>query len=113
MSRVFVVQRQQRWDDRKQELVDRFDTLDLAKKHGEFIYLLSPKAGPFNPDSVIAELHEKLKDYSDDDYLLLIGNPCLIGWTVAIAAHYNGGVVNLLQWNGSQKDYIMIASQIA
>jgi N-acetyl-beta-hexosaminidase len=46
-----------------------------------------------------------LRDFSDDDYLLLIGNPVFIGWATAIAAAYNEGRVNLLMWSGKEKGY--------
>lgn len=98
MSRVFVIQRQMRRDRNTGELVLKFN-LEPAEKFGEIVYLLSPTAGPFNPGPIIQDLHEALHDYSDDDFLLLIGNPCLIGWSVGIAAHHNAGRVRLLQWS--------------
>lgn len=106
---VFVVQKQMRFDDRTGELVPRFRTLDRAEKFGEFEFLLSPSAHPFNPENVMGDLHEKLRDFGDDDHLLLIGNPALIGMATAVAAHYNGGRVKLLQWSGRQSDYTEIS----
>jgi hypothetical protein len=106
--RVFAIQKQQRWDERKQELVDKFD-LTSAKVYGELIFLLSPKAAPFNSVSVIEELHKKLSDFSDQDSLLLIGNPCLIGFAVAIASDQSPiGRVALLQWSGKDQKYIKV-----
>ena len=112
MSRVFVVQRQQRWDVPRQELVDKFN-ISSAESFGTVVYLLSPKAAPFNSKHVIDELHDKLKDYSAKDYLLLIGNPCLIGFAVAIAANQDDlGVVNLLQWSGKEQKYLSVQAQL-
>ena len=106
---VFVVQKQMRFDERTGELVPRFKTLDKAGKFGVLEYLLSPSAHPFNPSNIIGDLHEKLKVFNDDDYLLLIGNPALIGMATSVAAHYNGGKVRLLQWSGRQGDYAEIS----
>lgn len=106
---VFVVQKQMRFDDRTGELVPRFKTLDKAERFGDLEYLLSPSAHPFNPANIIGDLHEKLKNFSDEDFLLLIGNPALIGMATAVASHYNSGRVKLLQWSGRQSDYAEIS----
>lgn len=111
MSRVFVVQNQHYYDKAEGRLVPKFD-LSSAEQYGELIFLLGPGAAPFNPVSPIAELNDKLADYGDEDYLLLIGNPCLIGWTVAIAADSNNGFVNLLQWSGKDQSYIPISASL-
>jgi hypothetical protein len=60
---------------------------------------------------VIAELREKLKDYRDGDHLLLVGNPVLIGLSVALAADFNEGRVSLLQWSGKDQRYIAVVAQ--
>lgn len=109
--KVYVVQKQQRFDARSGDLVPRYDTINRAAQYGEMEYLLSPTAGPFRSESIIAELKEKLKNFTDQDYLVLIGNPCLIGWAVAIAAQRSGGKVNLLQWSGRNDSYVEIRSQ--
>lgn len=105
--RVFCVQQQHRFDTQLGVLVPKFD-LTSAHVHGEIEYLLSPTAAPFRSDSIVQELHVKLADFSDDDHLLLIGNPALIGISVAVAAFHNHGRVRLLQWSGRDQGYIPI-----
>lgn len=102
--RVFVVQNQHKWDEFEQKFVPKFD-LSKAEEYGELVYLLSPRAAPFRPEPLITELHEKLSTFSDEDSILLVGNPVLIGATTSIAAHYNGGRVNMLQWSGIEQRY--------
>lgn len=104
-SRVFVVQNQHKWDGNS--FVPKFD-LTSAAEYGELIYLLTPTAAPFNSKPIIEELREKLIDFSNDDHLLLIGNPALIGFSVAIAAESNGGAISLLQWSGKERRYVRI-----
>lgn len=108
--RVFVVQKTMRWDAQKGELVPKFD-LEPAEEYGEVIYLLSPTAAPFNPDTVLPELHQKLESITENDYLLLVGNPALIGIVCAIAADYSQGCFNLLQWSGKERRYLPIRVQ--
>lgn len=109
---VFAVQQQMRFDQDRKELVPRFTSIDKARKWGEIVYLLSPSAHPFNPDRVLGDIHEKLRRFSDDDYLLLIGNPGLIGMATAIAAYHNNGSVKLLQWSGRHNEYTEIVACI-
>lgn len=110
MSRVFVVQRHAIHNAKTGQMVDRFD-LSPAEKFGELHFLLSPISVPTNPEEAIRKMRENLHNFSDKDYLLLIGNPCFIGWATAIAADINEGKVKLLQWNGKHKKYHVVESR--
>ena len=109
---VFVVQQQMKFDPEKRELVPRFQSITKAERWGNLEYVLSPSAHPFNPELVLGDIHEKLSGFSDEDYLLLIGNPGLIGMCFSIAAHYNDGKVKLLQWSGRHGNYTEIVTKI-
>lgn len=106
-SRVFVIQNQHRWNAGVEKFEPKFD-LSPAEEFGELVYLLSPTASPFNPDPLIKELRNKLYDFGPDDYLLLIGNPVLIGLSVSIASLCCDSV-SLLQWSGKDRRYIKIS----
>lgn len=108
---VYVVQKQYKFDRDSQEYVAKFD-LSAAEGFGQFKYLLSPNATPWRMHEVIPELHAGLSDYTEDDYLLLIGNPILIGCASAIAADYSGGAVRFLQWSGRDRAYIPVYAEI-
>jgi len=109
---VYAVQQQMRFDQAKGELVPRFTSIKKAERWGEIVYLLSPSAHPFNPDLVLGDLHEKLSGFNDEDHLLLIGNPGLIGMATSLAAYYNEGCVKLLQWSGRHNEYTEIIAKI-
>lgn len=111
MSKVFAVQNQLRMNRITNELEPKFD-LSSASKYGAIEYLLSPTARPFNSEHVVGVLREKLASFCDADHLLLVGNPCLIGFAVAIAADYNYGRVNVLQWDGVRSEYIRVAANL-
>lgn len=109
--RVFVVQKQYRQEG--VNLVPKFD-LASAEKFGELHYLLSPTAAPFNSEAVIAELQQKLSGFRGNmDYLLLVGNPCFIGWTTAVAVKAGGGHLQLLQWSSRKMEYVCVEAHIA
>lgn len=106
-KRVYVVQNQHRWNGKFSQFEPKFD-LSPAEDFGVLTYLLSPTAAPFRPEPIIKELKEKLAAFGPDDHLLLVGNPVLIGLSVAIAAQFNDGAVSLLQWSGKDQRYINV-----
>lgn len=110
MSRVFVVQDQMVYNKQLKKSVPRFD-LSPAEPFGEIIPILTYNANPFNPEVIIKEIKRKLSDFGPDDYLLLTGNPALIGFSVSIAAQANEGKVRLLQWSGDERRYITISAE--
>jgi len=112
MSKVFVIQNQHKMNRETGELEPKWD-LSSAKEFGELVFLLSPTARPFMSDHVVNALHEKLRWYAPGDHLLLIGNPALIGFAVAIAAQVNEGHVRVLQWDGKAKKYISIFANLS
>lgn len=111
MSKVYVVQNQQMRDRVTGEMRPRFD-LSPARDYGELEFLLESSDLPFRPRPVIEKLRRKLAYYTPDDYLLLIGNPCLIGWTVALAAQVASGRVKLLQWHTQSQSYLLVEANV-
>lgn len=110
--RVFIVQDQFRRHPENDSLVSKFD-FSQAGAFGTLVFLLSPDANPFSPnEGVVAELSDKLFDYSSNDFLLLTGNPVLIGWVTAIAAKANHGKVRMLQWNGRRGIYLEVRGNL-
>lgn len=110
--RVFIVQDQFKRHPENNSLVSKFD-FTQAKPFGELVYLLSPNANPFSPnEGVVAELTDKLHDFNSNDYLLLTGNPVLIGWVTAIAASMSKGKVRMLQWNGRRGVYLEVRGNL-
>ena len=102
-----MIQEQLRWDDRENRLVPRFN-LEPAKQFGRLEFMLPATASPFYARQMIQALQAKLAKATRDDYLLLIGNPCLIGFATAVFAARTGGVVNMLQWHPREKRYVAV-----
>lgn len=107
---VYVVQNALHKDHRTGDLVPKFD-YGPAEQFGEVQFLLNDNARPFILAPIIQELHEKLASFSDDDYLLLTGNPTLLGLAFAIAADYNDGNIKVLQWHGRSGTYTAIEAR--
>ena len=79
-----------------------------AAEWGQPIILLQTKQTLLDPEPTIDVLHEKLKDFSDDDYLVPIGDPVLMCAAAMVAALYNEGRVKMLKWDRLCKKYIPI-----
>lgn len=112
-SRVFAVQNMNRRDLNTGDVVPRFDLSEVEKRWGKTITLVSPTAKPFHAAVIIQELKSKLHDFSDDDFLLPIGNVTIIALAASIAAGYNGGRVKYLQWNATNQSYVQILTDLS
>lgn len=106
---VFVVQSHLRYDPEKGRLVSRYD-VSPAAEWGEIHFLLPPRATVDDPEQTVAVLDAALRHYTDQDYLLLIGHPVLIGWATALAAAHNFGRVNCLVWSNRTSAYTVVES---
>ena len=77
-----------------------------AQKYGKLKVLLKENAQiVLSPGPVIFELRRLLKNYTSNDYLLLSGDPSVIGIAVAIVSDINNGKFNLLKWDRQEQMY--------
>jgi len=80
-----------------------------ASKYGEFKFLL-PEFSQiiFSPGPLIFKLRKALKDFTVEDYLLLTGDPAIIGVACSIVSDMTNGKYNLLKWDKQEKKYYPI-----
>ena len=78
-----------------------------AQKFGELTYILDPNVQISSGSSagIIVKMKEKLKDFCDDDCLLLMGDPTAMGIATAVACMFNDGNCNLLKWDRQESMY--------
>ena len=81
-----------------------------ASKYGEFKFLL-PEFSQiiFSPGPLIFKLRKSLKDFTTEDYLLLTGDPAIIGVACSIVSDMTNGKYNLLKWDKQERQYYPIA----
>jgi hypothetical protein len=77
-----------------------------AREYGEFRFLL-PEFSQiiFSPGPLVFKLKKLLENYTTDDYLLLTGDPAIIGIACSIVADRTNGKFNLLKWDRQEKMY--------
>jgi hypothetical protein len=112
-TRVFVVQNVHEFNERTGQLEPKFDflhtleylpgctTVQQALAANRLRFLLHPSDAPWKPD-IVERLRLGLEDYSPNDYLLLIGNPILMGVATNCAFEVSAKV-NFLQWSKSSQ----------
>ena len=62
----------------------------------------------FSPGPLIFKLRKALKDFKQGDYLLLTGDPAIIGVTCSIVSDITNGKYNLLKWDKQERKYYPI-----
>ena len=58
-----------------------------------------------SPGPITYQLRRLLKDFTDKDYLLLSGDPKVIGLSIAVACDINNGKYKTLTWDKQEKMY--------
>jgi|TARA_B100001093_G_scaffold23724_1_gene21018 hypothetical protein len=84
-----------------------------AQKFGQIVTLLPEKSQIIlSPGPLIHKLRTLLKDYTTDDYLLLSGDPAIIGVVCSVVSDVTNGKYNLLKWDRQEKTYYPIEVNI-
>ena len=80
-----------------------------AQKYGKLVTLL-PEFSQIilSPGPLIFKLRKLLKDYTTNDYLLLTGDPAIIGVACSIVADITGGKYKFLKWDRQEQVYYPI-----
>ena len=77
-----------------------------AEKYGELELLLPNNSQiVLSSGPTVRRLNQKLKNFSDDDYLLLMGDPSAIGIACAIASSNSRGRFKCLKWDKREFRY--------
>ena len=80
-----------------------------ASSYGKIKFLL-PEFSQiiFSPGPLIFKLRKGLKDFKEGDFLLLTGDPAIIGVACSIVSDITNGKYNLLKWDKQERKYYPI-----
>jgi hypothetical protein len=108
-NKVYLVQEIPTDRDTGQPKID----ITPALKYGE-IKIMFPrlKQMQFSPGPMVMEIKNSLKDFTADDYLLLYGDPAIIGVVCAVASDITNGKFKLLKYDRRQFSYYAIELNI-
>lgn len=80
-----------------------------AMDFGTIVTILPPNAQiSFSVAPTVQRIKRKLENYTDEDYLLFIGDPTAISIVAALAAARNNGRYKCLKWDKIERRYIPI-----
>ena len=80
-----------------------------AEEYGQIETLIeSGSQIMFSPQPAIRKLKRKLKDFNDNDHLLMMGDPAAMGIACCVAAEMNRGKFKILKWDKMQKRYYSV-----
>ena len=80
-----------------------------AAKYGDFKFLLPELSQMiFSPGPLIFKLRKGLKDITSEDFLLLTGDPAIIGVACSIVSDMTNGKYRLLKWDKQERKYYPI-----
>jgi hypothetical protein len=80
-----------------------------AAEYGSFKFLLPELSQMiFSPGPLIFKLRKGLKDFNEKDYLLLTGDPAIIGVACSIVSDITNGKYKLLKWDKQERKYYPI-----
>ena len=80
-----------------------------AQKYGEIKVLLKEDSQIiFSPGPIVFSLRKKLIKFSKEDYLLLTGDPAIIGIACSVVSDMTNGRYNLLKWDRQERMYYPI-----
>ena len=84
-----------------------------AQKFGQIVTVFPERSQIImSPGPLIQKLKTLLKDYTTDDYLLLSGDPAIIGVVCSVVSDITNGKFNLLKWDRQEKTYYPIEVDI-
>ena len=80
-----------------------------AAEYGKLKFLLDERSQMiFSPGPLIFKLITLVKDFKPTDYLLLTGDPAIIGVVCSLVSEQTNGRYNLLKWDRQEKRYYPI-----
>ena len=80
-----------------------------AAEYGTLKFLLDERSQMiFSPGPLVMKLKSLVKDFKPTDYLLLTGDPAIIGVVCCLVSDLTNGRFNLLKWDRQEKRYYPI-----
>lgn len=89
--------------------LDPAKNFEAARKFGDLRPIFSKMHGSVyeDPDNLMKQARENLKDFTPGDYILMVGDTSLCVIAGMVAAEMSGyQEVNLLRWNRMNVDYM-------
>ena len=104
---VYIVQEPLKREEGSGNMIAAMD-FKKAMEYGDLAFCLPGGKVSLTPAPTIRMLKEKLKNFSDNDFLIPTGDPTAIAMAAIIASRVNNGRIKFLKWDKVMKRYIQI-----
>lgn len=104
MPRVFIINEPLQLSPISGEY-ERIFNFKAARRFGDLRHLLPRGPLLITPGIMLNTLNHHLRDFTNNDYLLLVGNLLAVAAAVTVASQRTGGPVRMLVWRGELRDY--------
>jgi len=111
MSKVYAPQVPSKYDPATKLWVPTLN-LDHAKSFGEVVVMLPPNANRLHINPLVTALRDQMKDFTEEDYIIAVGDPSLIAAAACIAARKTGGLLRVLKWDRQSNSYIAVEANV-
>lgn len=110
MPKVYVPQVPSRFDTSVGMWVPSVN-MSPAARYGDMCIMLPPDANRLHVAPLVAAMKEQMKDFTEDDYIVAVGDPSLIAAAAVIATRKASGVLRILKWDRIRAEYIPVEIQ--
>lgn len=86
----------------------KFDLSNAEKQYGKVKVLIPHGQSLVSSVPVVRQLNEQLREFTEDDYLLPLGDPAIMAAAAGIAARNTNGRLNVLKWDRRQGAYLNV-----
>lgn len=86
--------------------------LTPALAYGQLEVVFQARFMDIIPQPMVADARYRMRNFTDDDFLLAIGDPVAIAISAAVAAEINNGKFRCLKWDKRTARYIEFAVDI-
>jgi hypothetical protein len=109
-ARVFAPTLPSRWDAPTKLWIPTLD-LKPAERFGDVCVVLPPDAYRAGLGPCLPAMSEAMKDFSEHDYIIAVGDPGFIG-AAAILAYKRTGRLRMLKWDRRADDYFCVEARL-
>lgn len=88
------------------------DSLTEASVYGDLEVLHRGNKVGMDTANIVQRFKHALRNFNDDDFILLVGDPVLIGLATAVAMKSNRGKANVLKWNRETRSYLKVEIEV-
>lgn len=111
MPRVFAPQQPAKFDNDTHLWIPTMN-LKPAEKWGELVVLFPQSVSRANTAPLIEAMKERMRDFTEDDCIIAVGDPALIAAAACISARLCGGKLRMLKWDRMSRDYILVEVKV-